>query len=747
MHSPAQHCYEFGRFRLDAGERLLLSDSAVVPLPPKAFELLLVMVENAGRVLTKEELMKRVWPDSFVEEANLSHNIYKLREVLGERHNGEKYIETVPRRGYRFVGKVVSAADESVDVLLAEHTRAHVIIEEETSDEQATTFRVANAANAAPIETQRQLHHTLRGAPVKVLFFSIGLAALAGAALWQRQGSNPRASVTSLPPAYTVPLTSFPDDEFSPALSPDGKLVAYSWQGGKKSGGINLYVQQVDGGTPLQLTAGMDRVGGAAWSPDGRFIAFIRGAIGGDRNGIYIIPALGGHERRLLTGERVVALDWAPDGKYIAFGRKDSANSPFRISFLNVDTLEVRVVTDPPAGTRGDIEPSLSPDGQTLAFIRYGDDASELFTMPAAGGQPRQVTFDNRRQDGLAWTLDGQLVFSSNRSGSYNLWRVSPAGGEPERVAGTGEDAHEASISHAGARLSYSQQLVDTNIWRVPAIPTAPTEPAVKLVASTRRDENGSFSPDGKQIAFQSKRTGNFEIWVCDREGGNEVQLTNFNGPVTGNPRWSPDGKQIVFDSRPDGHADIYVISSEGGPARRLTSGLSDNLAPSWSRDGGWIYFGSNRSGSWQVWRMLITGDDAVQLTDDGGYEAVEAPDGQSIYYNKYGFYTMGLFQRSLGGNLEEKVLDLPQLESVGDWLVTSEGIYFIYRYDAKARPASACSINYYDFATRRTRVVAPLPHDPTSNPGLSLSPDGKWLIYSIDDHRSLDVMLVENFH
>src|SRR5213078_559020 len=140
MPRDLKHFYDFGAYRVDEAERLLLRGDEVVPLTPKAFEMLLVLVENSGHVLTKEELMKRVWPDTIVEEANLSHNIYKLREALGEGRSGGKYIKTVPRRGYRFVEKVVEVRDEEVEMLVAEHTRARVVIEEETSDNPAAVI-------------------------------------------------------------------------------------------------------------------------------------------------------------------------------------------------------------------------------------------------------------------------------------------------------------------------------------------------------------------------------------------------------------------------------------------------------------------------------------------------------------------------------------------------------------------------------------------------------------------------------
>src|SRR5512132_3372128 len=120
MTKPANHAFAFGPFRLDSGARLLWRGYEVVPLTPKAFDMLLVLVESSGHVLTKEELMQRVWPDTIVEEANLSHNIYKLREALGEGRSGEKYIKTVPRRGYRFVANVTELREEDLELVVAE---------------------------------------------------------------------------------------------------------------------------------------------------------------------------------------------------------------------------------------------------------------------------------------------------------------------------------------------------------------------------------------------------------------------------------------------------------------------------------------------------------------------------------------------------------------------------------------------------------------------------------------------------
>jgi len=136
-----------------------------------------------------------------------------------------------------------------------------------------------------------------------------------------------------------------------------------------------------------------------------------------------------------------------------------------------------------------------------------------------------------------------------------------------------------------------------------------------------------------------------------------------------------------------------------------------------------------------------------LSVVDDAEAEAVESPDGQSLYYNKYGYYTIGLFQSKLDGSSEVQVLDLPQLISFGDWLVTAKGIYYIKRYEGISKKANPVSIQFLDFATHQTKLIAALPHDPTSDPGLNISPDGQWFFYSIDDYKTLDIMLLDNFH
>src|SRR5437868_2644595 len=131
MSKSVNHFYEFGPFRIDVANRLLLRDGAPLPLTPKAVDTLLALIQSGGQVLKKDDLMKLVWPDTIVEEGNLTQNIYLLRKTLGEGANGRNYIETVPRRGYRFVGEVRELPSEAADLILAERTKVQVVIEEQ----------------------------------------------------------------------------------------------------------------------------------------------------------------------------------------------------------------------------------------------------------------------------------------------------------------------------------------------------------------------------------------------------------------------------------------------------------------------------------------------------------------------------------------------------------------------------------------------------------------------------------------
>lgn len=730
MSQQIKHIYEFGSFRLDAGEQLLLRENEVVQLTPKAFDLLLVLLERHGHLLSKDELLKLVWPDNFVEEANLASNISQLRKALGEGENGHRYIETVPKRGYRFVASV-REAENKIAASSGQALQVEKIGEAENQVNQRKN-----------VVAQPKIRRPLRKHFIW-LTASFLLALMLGVMLWLMVART----TNERPLPRLTPLTASPGQEMQPALSPDGDRVAYYWNGGQGDN-TDIYVQVRGTGTPFKLTATPANESSPVWSLDGRFIAFRRQT--GARNEVFVIPAMGGSERKVYevaAKPYVQSALWARllgwvNENLLAVVDKSSPVEPFSIFLLSLTSGEKRRLTSPPAGYDGDTNPTLSPDGQTLAFVRsrnfggFGS-ATDIYVIPVSGGEAQQLTSDSRPVAGLAWDADGRsIVFSSNRVGTFGLWRISASGGTPESLPAIGDKAFSPAISRQGNRLAFVELMLDANIWRVPG-PLASSQQASLFISSTRWDHDAQFSGDSKRITFSSARSGFLEIWVCDAAGLNPIPLTN--GYKASSPHWSPNGQSIAFGSNIESHADIYVINAAGGIPRRLTTESSEDVRPSWSQDGRWVYFGSNRSGDWQVWKAPAEGGQAVQVTKNGGREAFESPDGKFVYYTKQAGIE-GIWRVPVEGGEETRIFDFGQQ---GHWGIFSQGICFV-----QPQQDAPWAIEFFSFATRRITKVTTLDKEVNKFgiKSFSVSADGRSILYAYADRSNSDIILAENF-
>jgi Tol biopolymer transport system component len=565
-------------------------------------------------------------------------------------------------------------------------------------------------------------------------------------AIWRWiEGSSSSSKPPTLP-LKTIPFTSYRGQQWDAAFSPDGNQIAFSWDA-EKEDNWHIYVKLIGAEKPLQLTADADIDRHPAWSPDGRYVAFLRHS--GNEDGIFIVPALGGKVRRvrsLSLGSYwdLGSIDWSEDGKYLVFCDNPGGQEGLGIFWLSLENpIDEHVLTPPSPGFL-DVYPHFSPDGRKVALVRSvsTEHAGDIYLVSRLGGEPSRLTFDKAAIGGLVWTSDGKyLVFSSERLGdTYRLWKMPAIGGGAEPLSAGQQNAAAPALSRDGRRLAYTHSVSDTNIWRfevdrAEGRSTVPTE----LIASTEQDLDPHISPDGKRVVFASNRTGTAEIWVCESDGSKPQQVTSHSGPaMAGTPRWSPDGQQIAFDFDPDGHPDIYVVNPVGGRARRLTTGTSNNVVPSWSNDGRWVYFASDRTGTTQVWKMPIEGGLASQVTHKGGFAAFESPDDKTLYYAK-GKETAGLWEVPVEGGEERPVL--PQLSAGywGYWGVLRNGIYF---FDTGTR-----AIELFSFRTHQmTRIGTPQKPAVQWAPGLTISPDGQWLLFAQSDQRDATIMLVENF-
>jgi Tol biopolymer transport system component/tRNA A-37 threonylcarbamoyl transferase component Bud32 len=577
----------------------------------------------------------------------------------------------------------------------------------------------------------------------------VGVAALG---LWLRRREPPAPP----PPLVAVPLTSTPGFEVQPSFSPDGNEVAFAWDG-EKQDNFDIYRRLIGTGEPLRLTRDPAWDVSPAWSPDGRTIAFVREPDEGPA-GVYLVPALGGAERRVadVAGGLVVdffysGLAWTPDGRWLVVA-DEPTGEPAGLFLLSLESGEKRRLTSAPRGTV-DRDPALSPDGRMLTVSRQIELArgdvyvQRLGPDLAPEGTPRRLTFD----DGAAspvWTPDGRDILYSQGSwlSERQTWRltVSSAEGTPptRRPEPFGTDATNLAVSPAARRLAFSRRQHDRNLYRVELHgPGGPAGEPERLLSSTRLEHIAEYSPKGDAIAFVSHRSGSQEIWLADADGSNPRQMTSMGGPVTSNPRWSPDGSQIVFDSRREGSADLYLVGAGGGAPRRLTSDAGYEGEARWSRDGRWIYFHSWRTGPNEVWKMPTGGGESIQVTRNGGRNAFESPDGKWLYYAKGPQGAVELWRAPLAGGDEVRVLE--HLSDGHNYVVATRGVYFLEAVPGNSWPRTG-SLRYLDLSSGRLTILRKVLK---VSLGLTLSPDGRFLIYAQDDTLGADLLLVDDFH
>jgi Tol biopolymer transport system component/DNA-binding winged helix-turn-helix (wHTH) protein len=718
----------FGLFEVDLRAHELRRGGVKLKLQEQPFEVLSLLLERPGEVVTREELRDRLWPaDTFVDfDHSVNAAIKRLRDALGDSADNPRFVETLARRGYRFIAQVENG--DGGRVANGENGYRPAAIR----DRSATTSQIGVATPEARSVSGRTLFTriALLGLIVIVATVSIGIHS------WRS-----RSPLASRPEMRVVPITSSPGAEIQPHFSPDGKEIAFISEA-ENGRTADLFVKLIGGDSPVRLAQDLGLGSALSWSPDGRYIAF--GRCPGP-SGIWIIPALGGTERKLVDhyayGCEFQGLSWSPDGKSLTLAGKPSPDEGWSIYRFSLETHEETRLTFPPPHTVGDHIPAFSPDGSRIAFRRISSPhVTDIYVVASEGGEPKRITFDRAFVQDLTWTPDSKsIVYAGHRLGTTGLWKVpATAGGVVEAIPIAGPMAGSPAVSLERNRLAYTQGFLHREIWRVERSLSGKTTPAAPFISSSWGDGAPQFSPDGKKVVFYSARSGAAEIWRCNSDGSDPIQLTSL-GVLSGSPRWSPDGTKIVFDSRPAEHSQILVVDADGGFPQQITSGNYDNSVPNWSRDGKWIYFGSNRSGNWQLWKVSVLGGDPIRLTKNNGFFAIESHDGGTIYYTKED--TDGIWQMPVSGGDAKRIVDGP-LTSWGDWAVRDEGIYFI-NFEGATLPSK---VRFYDFGTRKLSTIARL-HEAIveEEENFDISPDGKWILYG-RVNKSVDIMMVENF-
>jgi len=685
---------------------------------PKVMQVLVELASHSNEVLTKEQLIHAVWSDTFVSDDVLTRCISEIRRVLEDDARAPKFIQTIPKTGYRLI--------VPVEYSQADVAPASLIPPPKNLPE----------TDPSPPEAERKHPATARQ---RFWLIAALVVVSIGAVISLLRPS--RSSVA--PPAQgsykIIPFTSYPGAQMQPAFSPDGNQIAFVWNE-ENGDNQNIYIKMVGTETPLRLTSDPSEEFSPTWSPDGRSIAFLRYSES-DR-GIYVIPALGGAARKVFSPVGIIewergALSWSPDGRRLIFPDGKSSDSPSAIYSLDLAAASVQPITAPPSRWDGDSSPAFSPDGTKIAFVRGREGwVRDIYVMGAHGGEPMRLTSDDRMVSSLAWTADSSaIVFSSNRTGKYSLWKIAVTGGKPERLPVGSEDAFSPAISRAGS-LAYSQT---SSMWSIRKVDLKSAKAAAtNLWSSTQQDSAPHLSPDGSKVAFQSWRSGSQEIWIASSDGRGPVKVTSFEKSLTGSPSWSPDGTQLAFDARPEGRSHIYSIRLDGGLPRALTDGDFNDILPSWSRDDHWVYFGSNRSGSWQIWKVPSNGGTPTQVTTQGGFVGVESHKGDWLYFTKSD--KPGVFRIPVAGGTEQQIIDQPRVGYWGYWSVAEKGIYYLNKRNSKS------TFEFSDLQGEHRAVMHTLDHNPPPYAGLTVTPDERSLLYNDEVEVGSHITLVEGF-
>ncbi len=631
METPTRKLYLFDDFCLDATDCQLRRRGEVIALPPKVFDTLRVMVEHRGRILEKEFLMKLLWPDTFVEDGTLAQYVFLLRKALHEETSEQRYIETVPRRGYRFVAQVQEINGDEASGF---SPRVSAIIAAPPNGVLNGSIGKANGAvSTLPLATAPAASTTTFFKPVAII--AVLLAAfLLAAYFFLRRSEQPLAinqtmQITKLTASGKAKL---------PVLSPDSKYVAYQVD---EAGQQSVWMRQLAATNGVQIVPPAEvELIGLSFSPDGNYLYYTvyqRPPIYG---ALYRVPVLGGGAVKLID-DVDSAITFAPDGKQMAFVRLAPLESESSIITVNADgsqqqKLATRKLPEYFHPTDG---LSWSPDGMLIACPAGSSGTNgpfmNLVGVNAKSGQETLLTTQEWRRAGqIAWRNDGSGLVAvawkkDSPLASDQLWFFPYPKGEPRKITNDLNVYDGISLSRDSRQLVTVQSTKVANLWRVPE---ADASRAVQIGGQSIDNHAHrlglTWSPDGKLI-YGSYASGNADLWAMDAEGTNQQQLTT-DAKLDLAPAASADGRSLAFVSNRGGGFSIWRMDADGLNALRLTKGQADHF-PNFTPDGKWVFYTASTHEQPTVWKVPATGGDPVQFTQNPSFSPVVSPDGKWV--------------------------------------------------------------------------------------------------------------------
>ncbi|MCP4573468.1 MAG: hypothetical protein GY838_14015 [bacterium] len=688
--------FRLGDWLVEPSLHRITGVAGALQLSPRNMKVLCYLARQPGQVISRAELLDRVWSGQIVGEEVLTGAVSELRQALGDDTRRPLYIETIRKGGYRLVMEMEPAEAE---------------------------FPATPAARSRGTGGWRWV-----GAAIVLLL--VVVVWLAG-----HDGSEPPQERFW----QTQPLTSLAGREEFPALSPDGSRVVYVRRGAADVPD-RLYLRQCGTTNEILLAEEQARLRHPAWSPDGATVVFV--ATGEGNSVLRSVPSLGGPIMDLAAWEgRAWGLDWTPDGGGIAVSTAEPGQ-PARIRILDLPTRRWRPLTDP-GKDQDDHLPAFAPDGRTLAFARLDTLDRQhvyLLDLQTEEAQPRRLTHRTAYFTSLSWLPDGSgLVAAALTTDHYQIWRIGLVDGAMAAEQLGHRHVLQASLASRGAGLAaasldldYDIAAVDLHRFVADRVVLHP-EP---VFSSTWLDREPAFSPGGDRVAFTSDRSGKTQIFLADLEDGGVRAIDHPAAAVVRNLRWSPDERHLFFTLNDDRLSSSYTLEIASEIRERLEFAAESCRLQTWSRDGEWFYADLREGQVSTFGRIRRDGSERQELLPEAAEFVHESVSGDTLLVHAHAHGRLVRWIRGTEPTVQKLPFELPgriryaATDRHVYMLDSDSGTNTLYRWEI-----AACRLDTLGLLD--ARIVG----------SMTVSPDDSRLLVTVENRRDMDLILVPDFH